>query len=302
MRILVSYRGIPQSPGWATGDFVVKAFRDLGHECEPYAKFYQRHLWVENQNQYDDEYDLLLYLECNDGDPQYTELSSVRARKTACWLFDTSYYPDHLVGLQNQFKFDVQFIANPLDVDRFSHSFHMPYACDPRLHFRSLQSLPGTAPSVPQTCQVALIGSDRKDRRALQQELGKSGVDLDLVSGVFREQYIDALAASEFVINQNPDAGAGLFNMRQFEAPAAGSIIFTEGRDYDANEGEFEHMVNCVVYRNTDDIVRYICDLESDPDRKEKLRSTGQSHVLQHHTYEARCKEILELTFPHEAL
>ena len=97
MKILVSFRGIPQSPGWATGDFVVKAFRKLGHEVFPYGNYYQTAERIEGLDQttlFRQEYDLVLFLECNDGDPQCTEWHSNGTSKTralASWFFDTSY-------------------------------------------------------------------------------------------------------------------------------------------------------------------------------------------------------------------
>jgi len=291
MRILVSYRGIPQSPGWATGDLVAKAFRKLGHEVDIHAKFYQKNLWVES-NPIRPEYDLFLFLECNDGDEQYLNLKQIHARRTACWFFDTSYYPDHLQGLQQYFGFDLQFIANPLELGYFPNAYHMPYACDRELHGREL---------VTKKRHVALVGSDRQDRRDLQSRLRFAGIEMDIISNVFRADYINALAESEYVINQNPAAGRGLFNMRQYEAPAAGSIILTEGQDYDANEGEFQHLVNCLVYYNPKELVDLIHTVDKNKSEKENIRIAGQNHVLKHHTYEARCREILELAFPNEA-
>jgi hypothetical protein len=295
MRILVSYRGIPQSPGWATGDMVVKALRELGHEVQPYGFKYQSNEFITelpSEPEFAhaaissiilDEWDLLLFLECNDGDPQYTELQQVHAKKTACWLFDTSYYPDHLTGLQQFFNFDYQFIANPLDLDKFPNAYYLPYACDPELHGRPLDH--------PKLHDFALIGSVRPDRIQLQQELEKSGIHLELIGGKFREEYIDALASSRVIINQNPTQGHGLLNMRYWEAPAAGAIVITEKRDFKVNE---KALGAGFTYASVPNLVSVCKELQSDPHALDLVRKIGQQNVLGHHTYKDRCRMLLE--------
>jgi hypothetical protein len=295
MKILVSYRAIPQSPGWATGDMVVRAFRYLGHKVRAFAKYYQEDRMVETvTSDFLDGYDLILFMECNDGDPQYTNIKEMfpGARKTACWFFDTSYYPDHLTGLANHIGFDHHFIANPLNVRHFKNASCLPYACDSYLHFRQSWT--------PKNTRCSLVGSIREDRKALASLLESRGIKLDLIGGKFREAYIDALAESEAVVNQNPDQGYGLYNMRQFEAPAAGAIILTEKRDYDANPDVFQDGLNCFVYENHNDLADILNMLEDETQYKEMVRIAGQNHVLCHHTYEARCKQILTTLFPDE--
>lgn len=238
-------------------------------------------------------FDLSLFMECNDGDNQYSELKNIQARKTACWFFDTSYYGDHLRYLAEFFQFDTQFIANPLELSHFKNPIYLPYACDSSLHVRALET--------PKKSRCSLVGSIREDRKALGHLLSARGITLDLVGGKFREEYIDALAASETVVNQNPAAGYGLYNMRQFEAPAAGAIILTEERDYEANPDIFQDGLNCLVYENANDLVTILDMLQQDPAYRESVRIAGQNHVLRHHTYEARCQQILRTLFPHEA-
>ena len=297
MRVLVSYRAIPQSPGWATGDMVVRAFRFLGHDVFPYAKYYQENRWLEPGLRFDSragEFDLVLFMECNDGDQQYAELKDLRTRKRACWFFDTSYYPDHLTGLANHIGFDHHFIANPLNVRHFKNASCLPYACDSYLHFRQSWT--------PKNTRCSLVGSIREDRKALASLLESRGIKLDLIGGKFREAYIDALAESEAVVNQNPSQGYGLYNMRQFEAPAAGAIILTEQRDYEANPDVFQDGLNCFVYENHNDLADILNMLEHETVYKEMVRIAGQNHVLTHHTYEARCRQILATLFPNETL
>lgn len=289
MKILVSYRGIPQSPGWATGDMVVKAFRALGHETYPYAKYYQENKWVEGKPNLDEhEWDLILFMECNDGDPQYPELKITRARKTACWLFDTSYYEDQCRYLVNYFRFDHIFLANPLSVQHYkvlgyNNVHYLPYACDSELHARSLV--------FSKTRDVSIIGSIRDDRKQLARQLESAGIKVDLVADHFREDYINALASSKIIINQNPPQGRGLLNMRYWETQAAGSCLLTDEFDCSSQPIDTSYVA---TYNSIEQIVSSCRYFLSNPDDMNEYIRYSQDHVLESHTYKNRCEYINE--------
>lgn len=299
MKVLVSYRGIPQSPGWATGDMVVKAFRALGHEVYPYAKYYQQNKWVEDRSfgLDDHDFDLILYMECNDGDPQYHELAVTRARKTACWLFDTSYYSDRCRSLVTYFRFDHIFLANPLTIREYkvwgyNNVSYLPYACDPELHMRPL--------SHPKTHDVVLVGSIRDDRVRLQKELAKHGVELKLIGGVFREAYVDTLASTKIVINQNPQEGRGLLNMRCFETPVAGALLLSNDTDFLLQPGDWSTDLRLCFECDDISLLANQCrGLLADEKTLNGMRQYTQNKVLARHTYIHRCKQLLETVFPH---
>jgi hypothetical protein len=301
MRILVSYRGIPQSPGWATGDMVVKALRELGHEVMPYAKYYgQKESWVETLSQPcpwinpNYVFDLVLFMECNDEEPQYTELRDrVKTRKTVCWLFDTSYYPDGCEGLVRWFNFDHVFLANPTTQLQYrsvgiDNTTYLPYACDPDLHFREL--------STEKKISIALFGSVRADRLALQSNLSDHGIRMDVIGDRFREKYIDSLASADIIINQNPSSGRGLLNMRWFEAPAAGSIVLGEEEDA-ARNPVFQGWD--LGYKSVEDLAIMCNNYLSNRTSLVITQGNLQQHVLGHHTYRNRCETILKTVFPH---
>jgi hypothetical protein len=296
VKVLVSYRGIPQSPGWATGDFVVKALRTLGHEVYPYAKYYQQNRWVEERPLLDHHrWDLILFMECNDGDPQYPELKVTPARHTACWLFDTSYHQDRYRSLVNYFKFDDIFLANPLTVQEYrvwgyDRVHYLPYAFDSEKHVRG--------PNHEKTMDVALVGSIRDDRKHLAKMLGKRGIDLQLIGGVFREQYVDALASARFVVNQNPPQGRGLLNMRHFEAQAAGSIVIEQHDDLMDNceAGLFCNMPTYDQYKL--DGIQDAIDIFGAIDRETIERYFDGFRKRE--SYEARCGRLMHNLFPHE--
>jgi hypothetical protein len=291
MRILVSYRGIPQSPGWATGDMVVKALRELGHEVHAYAKNYQTSTWVECHLLHPHlqiDYDLWIFMECNDGDQQYLGLKDVKTKKKVSWTFDNSYYPDNLASLLSYFQFDYHFLANPLLLNQFPNSHYLPYACDPELHSRSFDR--------KREHFCTLVGSIREDRKNLAKSLKKHNVDLKLIGEVFREEYIDTLGSSRIIVNQNPGVGAGLLNMRTFEAPAAGALLLMERRDYEANPGILRNNKDCIVFDSDSHLAELLSNLEKDTTGLvENLRMAGQSSVLSQHTYVKRCKQLLDI-------
>lgn len=286
MRIIVSYRQIPQSKGWATGDSVVRAFRKLGHSVSAFAKSYELDEWVEDPHSLiNQEYDLLVFCECNDGDRQYLTLKNIRAKTKVSWFFDTSYYPDNLTGLASYMRFDYNFIANPEDVNKFNNGHWLPYAADPELHFRKC--------NWPKQYDFSLVGSVRDDRLELVKQLKKRNIHCQLIGNIFRQAYVDILASSTCQINQNPVSGRGLLNMRVFEAPAAGSLLITQAGDY--IDRILTHGTECFEYQSIDHLYQ-ICEyIKNNPKEAEDMRITGQNVIMNKHTYEHRVKEMLEI-------
>jgi spore maturation protein CgeB len=197
-----------------------------------------------------------------------------------------------LRGLIDYFNFDFKFLANPLIVKEFqelgySNINYLPYACDPELHSRPL--------SYPKTRDVVLVGSIREDRIELANKLKKYNINLELIGGLYREAYIDALASAKIVINQNPEIGAGLLNMRWMETAAAGSIILGEDRDLSVNNlfcfGEAHS------YSSIDGLVE-LCDTYlGQENTQDWIRHISYKNVHKLHTYKNRCEQILKAVF-----
>jgi spore maturation protein CgeB len=277
---------------------IAKAFRQLGHDVIEYGNIYQTPERLLYNPRDWNEIDLWVYCEMNDADPQYHELNTFSVRKTACWLFDTSYYPDRCKSIVDYFRFDHVFIANPLTIQEYKiwgykNVHYLPYACDAELHSRPL--------SYPKTADVALVGSIRDDRIKLQKELAQHGVELELMSDVFRESYIDALASARIVVNQNPPEGRGLLNMRFWEAQAAGAVICTEHDDIHANWDIGLKTTGVLCYQDAQQLAancKMFLAKDSNPSI-DAIAACSQASVLQNHTYQKRCKHLLETVFPH---
>ena len=146
-----------------------------------------------------------------------------------------------------------------------------------------------------------LLGSIRDDRVELIEALKKDGVNAELIGGVFREEYIDALASAKIVVNQNPPQGKGLLNMRHFEAQAAGSFLLEQWNDARINImnggmynsfGFMQYQVNELAETCKEFLAE--CDSEASLDALRK----SQDDFFAHHTYQNRCQEILDTVFP----
>lgn len=276
---------------------ISRALRRLGHQVFEYAKIYESQTWVSpNGREFNSgmpeilrgysDYDLVLFTECNDPEPQYLELKEVKTRKRFGWFFDTSYYPGVVGALAHRMEFDHVFSANPLYKGDFwtCPSTWLPYAADAERHVRLI--------SHDRTIPFGLVGTERKDRKMLIRKLKRKGVDAHLISNVFCDNYVNALASSLVQINQNPREGRGLMNMRQFEAPAAGALILAQHGDF--VEQAFEPDEECLLYTDEDDLVRLCQELKNDPVRVQKIREAGHARVLRDHTYDVRAREICE--------
>lgn len=286
MNVLVSYRGAQRIRGWETGSMVANAFRRLGHFVDEYGEVYETGESITSSS-YDPykHYDLVLICEHNDGAQQPFNLIGQPCNKRVYWTFDISYKVGHELSVIKNFCPDHIFNANyylcPVTQDLLGISTtFLPYAADINKHFRNLDE-------IEKKYDVTLVGTSRPDREKLIEAIRAEGLDARLISGVFKDEYVDALASSRIVINQNPPEGRGLMNMRQFEAPAAGALLLTVQGD-----GVEQIKLPCMTYlpgqeaKAAKRLVPWSFDLET-------IRDAGHGYVLTYHTYDNRAKEIL---------
>lgn len=304
MKILASYRGAPRIRGYETGAMVSAAFRRLGHDVDEYAKIYEQRFWHYSIKKHDGslhygsltvppdtggKWDLVLNLECNDPNRQYTELTRVSTKKRAVYHFDTSYYVSTALSHIAAYKPDHVFFANA-DYRKYgvANSSWLPYAADPRF-LRGLDHA--------KTIDVGIVGSDRPARRKLIAALKKQNIDAQLISSVFQEKYIDVLASCRIVINENPPEGRGLLNMRFTEAMAAGSVLVNNDGDGHVLMDGLSEGIHFLVYRDVDDLVGKCRYLLNDPVERIEMAKRAQDTVKELHMYDHRAQEILDVLF-----
>jgi spore maturation protein CgeB len=295
-KVLISYRGIPQSPGWATGDLVVDAFKRNGHEVYTYGHYYRRGvkallphgLTIDQVRR--DQFDLALYMEMNDGDSQYTELKYINARIRAYWDFDVSYHPQFTASVCKYLNFDHIFYANP-DYRRFFSNLAprislLPYG------FCSLKHVPNILKSIKERkYKFAIIGSPWKERKDIIKALNNEGIDAHLITDMYREDYIQALNDTQVSINYNVDKGRGLLVMRIWESLATHCCLITNSEDYIE---QFFSPDEVLTYESTASLIEICKELRNNPDTVERIARQGYIAGQRYHTYDARINTILK--------
>lgn len=302
MRILVSYRGIPSSPGWETGTFVVNAFCCLGHDTVPYGTYYQTNNWIDNRNHntlLSVEYDLYLQMECGDGDRFYSELNNIKSKKRASWWFDVQLYPGRWkreIGLVSS---EINFIGNKNFV---GSNIYLPYAADWEKHAVPIFFIDGQYQTnkncnqgeyitIYKDIDFLIIGSSRPEREILYKLISNAvpNANVQYITNVFREEYINYLTRSHFVINDIAGGGHGLIPMRPFETIAAGSNLITPH-----NDGVHDLGIPCFEYRNMEELLQLVMNLNNQP---KPTNFDYQKEFLKNHTYINRCETILKTIF-----
>jgi spore maturation protein CgeB len=274
MRILVSYRGIPGRPGWATGDYVVAALRRLGHQVYPYGNIYKSEVPIASCGPLTGPpplVDLILWLECNDLDEQYIEILDLPCRRVI-WEFDTSMHEDYSRALWK--NFDHVFVANPryaVDGARY-----LPYAIDPdRFH-------PG-----PQIRDVAIVGTPFKERVEFAR-----AIDVPVVSDIYGDEYAAFIRSLRIHVHHHDSGGDGLIVCRIWETLASGVCLLTQDTPSIRRHFGEEHVA---LYHDVYDCRVRIAELLHDEDRRCRIREQGREEILAKHTWEVRVKELLEV-------
>jgi len=289
MRVLVSYRGSPNIRGFETGHLISEAFRELGHEVFEYGNIYESNDLIgpgfrELYGHYKFQPDLWLAMETNDAENSIIQPKYLNPKKIAYWCFDISMYPEHCKQYAESIDAAHVFCANPNYLRLFKAASFLPYAAAPQF-IRPL--------NFAKQYDVGLVGSDRPERQALIADLRAANINAHLITGVFREAYIDALASCKIVINDIAGGGKGLMSMRGLEAPAAGSLTIFE--DAEALGDLFIPGIDCLTYQDSKDLIAKCDSLLRDQQYLDQVRAAGQKRVLENHMYVHRAQEILDV-------
>lgn len=270
MRIIVAYRALPQSPGWATGDCVVRAAKMLGHDAHAWGNYYQTDEPIELARD-DTDADLIIHMECNDSDQQY-DLRRVAARRVY-WEFDTAMHPQWSARWIAEQRFARVFVAN----SRFEGCY-LPYAIDPYLYSPSM--------ALVDRAGAACIGSPFAERVMFCREAA-----VPLMSGLYREQYAQATAALKISVHHHDSGGDGLIVARPWEAFASGTCLLTAKSP--ALRRHFEPGVHYAEYVDAKDCAEQVRWLLSHDEEREAMAYEGFAEANRKHTYMHRVSAIL---------
>lgn len=273
---LVSFRGSQNIRFWETGQFIVDALVALKEQVYTYGFVYETGEWFGDADLTSD-YNYFLYMEMGDGASPYLELKNIKAKNRIGWFFDTALYPQKIQTLCDYLNLKHVFQANPDYVTK--KDYWLPYAESTKF-YRSLET--------PKKYDVLLVGSDRPERRLLIEKLRDAGISAHLISGIFKDDYIDTLASAKIVLNDHAGGGVNLANMRTFEAPAAGAVLAMPRISEIEKIFESDEVL---IYNNTNELIDKIRDILHNNQWAEMARR-GQIKVLSQHTYIERIMKI----------
>lgn len=291
LRILIVYRAAQRILGWETGRYFVNSFRALGHDTDEFAMIYETNQYISSLDPFSKHYDLVVRMEMNDPSDQWPQFKYLNCNKHVYIEYDTSYHSEWSLNLIKYFNFNHVFCANSQYVKLLNIRFdgkefasYLPYAAAP-CHLRPPNHY-------AKNIDIALVGSDRPDRRNLIQNLRLNHyLDAHLISNVFKEDYINALASAKIIVNQNPPNGASLLNMRHFEAQAAGSLLIEQENDWIANKSYLNYEVQ--TYNNVDELADKCKYYLNNQDAYNKQVITQYANIQLHHMYVNRAQTIL---------
>ena len=104
----------------------------------------------------------------------------------------------------------------------------------------------------------------------------------------------EVLARSKIVLNRHIDVAEDFANnMRLFEATGVGALLLTDAKRNLADL--YEPGTEVVAYRDADDLLAQLTELERDEDRRTGIAAAGQRRTLRDHTYARRMVELGEI-------
>lgn len=287
LEIVVAYRGIPHARGWALGASLARAFRRLGHHVYEYGNYYRTQEPVAVA-QVPQSADLLVYCECNDLDPQYTELRNFDAQRKVYWDFDINTHPTRTLRLIEEIGFSHVFFGNIYYEDVF-HSVcdrvrFLPIAFDEDLHKPQQQ--------VAKEFDIGLCGSPYRGRLKLIRRLREAGLNAVLVQDRYAEDYVRTLNSFKISLNYGVGGGKGLIPGRVWESIGCGTLLLADRRDL--IDQTFVDMRHLALFSSFKECVSRAEYLLAHPDSLRSIAGEGHRFGLEVHTYIHRAQAIIE--------
>ncbi|MBF0275872.1 MAG: glycosyltransferase, partial [Nitrospinae bacterium] len=203
----------------------------------------------------------------------------------ACYLVDTHIHLERHLEIAKHFDF--VFIAQreylPEFLKRGIKCYWLPLGCDPEIHARQ---------DVEKKYDIGFVGSITNPESRRAKLLGKLADRYSVhIERAFHEEMAEIFSASEMVFN---NCIRNDLNMRAFEVLCSGSFLFTDLAKYSGMERIFIDGKTCGVYQD-----ETICENAEyylkNKRKREKIAAKGMKTVLDHHTYEHRCLEMIDV-------
>lgn len=148
----------------------------------------------------------------------------------------------------------------------------------------------------PRTIELGFVGSLKsgvyQQRKAFLESLAASE-KMDIVRTNSGQDYVDKLNAIRFFVSA--DIGMGEYMIKNFEAMAAGCVLFAwrQGNGEEETLG-FRDMENIVLYASMEECREKLAQLRADPALADRIALAGQTLVEQQYSFEALGRKIAE--------
>lgn len=163
------------------------------------------------------------------------------------------------------------------------NAFYAPKGYDPHLIYNLNQK---------RDIEVAFIGSIKntiyKKREYFLQTLQKK-INIKIIKTQSGDQYQQMLNRVHFFISA--DIEMGEYMIKNYEAMAAGCVVFAWRQGKEDECQNFKHMENIVLYSTQEELLYYLSVLKSTPDLAKKIAKNGQQFVKQY-TWQQSAKKI----------
>jgi len=250
-----------------------RAFKSLGHEVD---------IWGLGHENFKDEpdwesYDLILNFENYDATGWVPNLSYTKNPKKFLWSIDA-----HCTGIQRfidtyrQGNYDLILQAILDFVDE--RSAWLPVCYDEALVF----------PKSEKTTFIGFCGSILNRKQLLDFLSNKYGLKQDI--RVLGEEMVKTVSSYHVHFNINL---ANDINYRSYETIACETMLLTNYNPQYEMLG-FKDGVNCMMYKNVEELCQKIDLCRDDLDLVKKISSAGY-HLAKQHTYRQRAEKIVAL-------
>jgi glycosyltransferase involved in cell wall biosynthesis len=148
----------------------------------------------------------------------------------------------------------------------------------------------------PRTIELGFVGSLKSGVYQQRKEFLEALADteqMEIVRTKSGQDYVDKLNSIRFFISA--DIGMGEYMIKNFEAMAAGCVLFgwRQGNGEEEALG-LRDMENIVLYSSMDECREKIAQLRADPALADRIALAGQTLVEQQYSFEALGKKTAE--------
>ncbi|MBE9527613.1 MAG: glycosyltransferase family 1 protein [Proteobacteria bacterium] len=251
------------------------------------------------------EADLILLVDC--GLPVEFPFFKGRKIPMAYVSIDSCHKLDIHKAYCEKFGFDYIWVAQKHVVGKLGPKARwLPLAADPATHVWTPEMEAAKKPtgllgrfSKRRHYDIGMCGAPYKHRKEFEKLFKRAGLSTDFY---YRKRFGADVTREVARCTIGFNLGAGFtgvkgqdLNMRVFETMANGRcMLLTNVYDSLGYEELFTDNLHYVTYRTADEALKKARYYKENPEAARKIAEEGQRHILAHHTYAHRAKEIVD--------